>query len=233
MNTPIQLRLADGIPVHLNPTKDPELEQYLHDPKSQVKEMIRQINVVKYYDFMFPKEGLTFLDLGANLGLVSLFAVPRCKLIVAVECNPKVYQMMTKLMALSPNVIPVHAAVASKTGTVLLSDNQKDYTCSTLTNPTPDDPRIPVPSLTLADLLQGTKLVHGIDVCKVDIEGAEMELLTVDSIRAMNVKLWYVEVHKTPNQDRDQSLADMISRMQQAGFKTACPRPNAIIARRN
>lgn len=218
--------------VELNRIRDPKLEEYLHSPKAQVKEMIRQINDARYYMGLFSWKDLVFLDLGANLGLVSLFAFPACKRVVAVEAEPRTFSMLTKILAPYPMCEPRLAALSPVTGMASLSVDPVDWSCHTLTNPKPGNPSVHVRGYTFGDLLKETSLNH-VDVCKVDVEGAEMDTITLDVLKTAPVRTWYIEVHKTPTRTRDQNFVEMLERLKKAGYAVTTPRPNAIVAHQN
>ena len=65
---------------------------------SNVQGLLDQINLEVMYDFAFRgKQNLTFLDLGANIGLVSLHALDVCDRIVAVEPDPDTFAVLDLL----------------------------------------------------------------------------------------------------------------------------------------
>ena len=74
--------------------------------------------------------------------------------------------------------------------------------------------------------------IGSVDVCKVDVEGTEMECLSLDVLRQAPVICWYIEVHRTPKLTREHSHVIMTDRLLSAGFICSHPRSNAIIAKR-
>lgn len=226
------MQLADRSHLNLNPNSKPDLQCYLDNPRSQVAEMIRQVNQGKYYEGLFEKDGLTFLDLGANIGIVSLFAAPKCSRLVAVEAEPITFGHLQQLVSDSPfrQIECLHAAIAPRSDTVRISVDPVDYSCHTITNPKPNSRFAEVQGFTLCDLLSRVNLDR-IDVCKVDVEGAEMDALTLDVIQSAPVKCWYIEVHKTPSMTREKSLAVMLDRLKSSRFICSVLRSNAIIAK--
>lgn len=213
----------------MNPTADPKLEAHLCNPRAQIREMVRQINAARYYErFFVGKKDLVFVDLGANLGLVSMYAAPACAKVLAVEPEPTTYEMMKRILHQFPNIIPAQVAVAATVGPVLLSSDPADFSCHTVTNPKRGNPLREVIGKTFDDILDGQPA----DVCKVDVEGAEMECFTPKVLANAPVHQYYMEVHKTPGKARETNMAEMLSRFDLAHFKTETPRPNAIIATR-
>lgn len=226
------MMLCDGTTVPLNPENYPVLDLYLKDPRAQVREMVDQINRRAFYASLFVgKQGLRFLDLGANLGLVSLYASPACDRVVAVEAEPRTFSMLRLLCELRPanNIQCIHAAVWPTSGCVGLSVDEGDYSCHTLINRKPNSKTVPVPALSWADLLERAPLTEPLDVVKVDIEGAEMEIFKTELLAGSGVRTWYFECHKTPFQTRDQSMLEMMARLKTAGYSVTRPRDNALI----
>jgi FkbM family methyltransferase len=195
--------------------------------------MIRQINAARFYDGLFEGNDLTFVDLGANLGMVSLFASPRCRKVLAVEPEPMTYTYLSILTRYAPkqNIDCMHVALAPKSGTVQIAVDNSDFSCHTVINPKLGSTFMPVMGMTLLEILEKSNL-HQVDICKVDTEGAEMGSLTEDSILDCGIPRWYIEVHKTPQMPREKSLAVMLARLKNCGFTCTTPRPNAIIAKR-
>lgn len=231
---PIYFKLCDGKPVVLNPTNDAHLQAYLIEPRSQVPEMIRQINAANYYQSLLSGSGgdKVFLDLGANLGLVSLWALPACRRVVAIEAEPLTFNFLCRLAKpYAPKFECVLEALADKTGPVKLSVDHTDFSCHTITNPKKGNPIVEVPGVTLIDLLAKHSLPR-VDLCKIDVEGAEMAAVTEDVLSEAQVLMYYIEVHKTPTQSREQSLQQMLQRLKRTGFQTEVHRTNAIIAKR-
>lgn len=114
------------------------------------------------------------LDLGANRGefchrMIELFHC-RC---ISVEANPA----MCATIAPHPLLTVVNAAVAAESGTSPFYVCKHDE-ASSLLRPEPGaiDATIQIPSLTLDELLARYEL-PAVDLLKVDIEGAEIEVL--------------------------------------------------------
>lgn len=225
-----EFRLADGTRVTLNAVSDPLVARYLGRPKAFVAEMISQINQRNYYYGLFTgRKGMVFVDLGANLGLVSIHAAPVCRRVLAVEAEPATWSVLAAITRPWRVIECVNVAVTAKTGPVTLSIDQRDWTCHTATNPLPGHPTKTVPGLAFGDLINRYGLEDGIDLCKVDIEGSEIEAFSEDTIRQAPVRRWYMEVHRTPGRSRDKNVTQMRVRLEKCGFRVSQPRPNALV----
>lgn len=192
--------------------------------------MIRQVNRGAFYKDVFTEREGNFLDLGANLGIVSLYASPFFKRVVAVEAEPRTFHYLNLVTREIKNIECLHAALAPKTEPVKITVDSQDYSCHTITNPKPNSLSVQVNGMKFSDILSklGMSLVH---VCKVDVEGSEMDSLTVDVFTNSPVLCWYIEVHRTPTMSREKAMTVMLDRLKGARYVCHCPRPNAIVAK--
>lgn len=123
----------------------------------------------------------TFIDIGANAGLYSLYvAAETCDRarIIAIEPQPAmverlIYNIKVNMLR-SIAVIP--AAVTASEGTVLLGLNPRDAGGAGVLGKRPGNPAITVAARPLAAILDDAG-VDRIDALKIDIEGAEDEAL--------------------------------------------------------
>jgi predicted RNA methylase len=82
---------------------------YIDTLKDQIKSGI--------YDHLFEgKSDLVFLDIGANIGLVSIYAVPYCKRIVAVEPCKETYDRLKDNTRIYPMIDNGSGSVNSTVG---------------------------------------------------------------------------------------------------------------------
>lgn len=126
-----------------------------------------------------PKPGDTVFDLGAGTGsearLLSRLVGPEGR-VISVEAHPRIFACLKRTVELNrlENVTAVHCAVAGVPGTVFLQDDLERHVSNGITL----DPEnsIAVPGRTLVDLVDqyGT---GGVDLLKMNIEGAELPVL--------------------------------------------------------
>ena len=118
--------------------------------------------------------GALFVDVGANVGVYTLWAIEAGAEVIAVEPNPAARERLSSNLGLngySAEIVP--AALAESEGTMRLTtelDNQNHLILSGDSNGTGS---VEVPVLTL-DGLVGDRTVDGL---KVDVEGAELLVL--------------------------------------------------------
>lgn len=211
------------------PLDDPELGPVLREPKNLVPCLLKQINHEEYYDFPFRfRRNLTFVDLGAYMGFVSMFAQDVCGRVVAVEPSP-MFSVLEKLCAPYKNIEPVRIAIAGENGEVTFHLNDVNPTASSVVNTYGEETK--VPACTLWQLLCDQNLAR-VDFCKVDIEGSEGEALTLEQVTLAKdiIQSYYVEVHNCPKSTWEQKLHDLIGIFIRVGYKHMKIRGDSVFA---
>lgn len=165
-----------------------------------------------------PNNVKTIVDLGANIGVFSLWAsrfFPAQK-IYAVEMEHDNFAQLTQNIAindLQEVIIPVQAAIFNQTGSVgirrmggigfhMVNVNEKGHT---------------VKAISLADFLDAYH-IETIDLLKVDIEGGEKYLMTPENEEIFRTRVGYVflESHDV----NDFRTEHGVAYLQKLGFET-------------
>jgi FkbM family methyltransferase len=167
--------------------------------KSYADFIINQINTDKIYDLFLnniENKNLTVLDIGANIGLFSLFIQDRSKVVYSLEPTPSHFKILKELTNEYSNITPIEVALNN-------FDNEIDfYLCenNTTKNSIKNiyDKKIIVKGIKLESLIKNLNLDH-VDIVKCDIEGSEMIALTDELISPVKdiVYNWFIEVHAT------------------------------------
>lgn len=179
------------------PMFDPLVAAHFANPAAITDHLIDQMNDKSIYARIFKgKKDLTFLDIGANIGLVSLYATPACKRVVALEPAPDNF-IILKAMTLNTEIESHRVALAPKNGDVPFFLNDLNPTASSTVNTY--GKRTLVFGLTLGSILKAYQLEH-VDICKCDAEGAEGESLTLEELTNAKdiIDSYYVEFHNCP-----------------------------------
>lgn len=160
--------------------------------------VLDQINNKKPYD-KFLKESNIVLDLGAHIGLFSIYAAPICKKIYAIEPTFEHIKLLTKLTCQHyKNIVPKFCAVSDKT-------EQREFFCSVVNNTQNSLLRHgEVRSLgliqcySLIDFMNNNE-IDKVDFVKMDIEGCEMKVIMDKGFKDAidRIKVLFVEVHNT------------------------------------
>ena len=170
------------------------------------------------YDHLFEgKHDLTFLDIGANIGLVSVYAVPCCKRIVAVEPAPETFKQLRENTRNYPMIECLALALAPTNEWQDFYVNDINFTASSTVNTY--GTKTKVMGVTLNTLLKEHNLTH-VDVCKCDAEGAEGESLTFRELEAAKdfIDTLYVETHNCPKTSWNHKIGTLVAYLSQLGY---------------
>lgn len=179
---------------------DARVKAHLNDPKGYAQFIIRQINTERIYDVCLKdKTDLTILDIGANVGLFTMYAQDAAKRLIAVEPTPSHQYVFEKLAAASTNVELAKVALCDTDGPVEFFISDDNSTMNSIVNKYGRS--IEVEGLCLKSLLDKYNL-DKVDFCKIDIEGSEMRAVTVETLGAVfdRIDEIFIECHATvPN----------------------------------
>lgn len=139
----------------------------------------------------------TIVDLGANIGMVSIYYAnhyPEAK-IVAVEAEASNFAALCENVRGYRNIFPVHAAVWNRNGHVMMTVPQgSDGAIDTMTFAIREGEGTRVRSITMTTLMRETG-ISSIDVLKVDIEGAEKEVFETACDWIGGIRCIAIELH--------------------------------------
>ena len=178
-------------------TDDQSLIDHIQDPANHVEDIINQFSQ-EYRDLFGQRRYQTVLDIGANIGLFSLYLGAACDRIYAVEPTPGHFDLLTKITASNHNITPVNVALSDRDGPVEFFISKENSTMNTLTQTLNDvyDQRISVQGLRIQSLLDHLS-IEKTDLIKLDIEGGESVCITDQLVGAVShrVDAWFVECH--------------------------------------
>ena len=134
--------------------------------------------------------GCIFIDIGANVGIYSLTARNNFKQIIAIEPHPKNAKLLNQYTKNYSHILTYQMAVSNFTGTANLYISPV-HALHTL-NEDQFSQKIIVKVTKLEDLLLNE---NKIDLIKVDVEGAEWEVLDGAKSIISKIKAWIIELH--------------------------------------
>jgi FkbM family methyltransferase len=175
-----------------------------------VYHQVVQIFGSNLYGFKSTASELLILDCGAHIGLSTIYFAQRYPKaeIHAFEADPKIVEMLKhNTKAFGIENINIHcAAVWSHNNGVLFNSTEDDsgYISSNGT--------VRTPSIRLKDLLEN----QVVDLLKMDIEGAEFEVIKDCDDLLKNVRSLIVEVHHF--RKNEGSLAELLTILENNGF---------------
>lgn len=171
------------------------------------------------------------LDIGANGGgfalLNHLMGVP-LKQLVCVEMNPRVFGRLSfnlyqNLRGVSLTLI--QGAIAAKPGSVEVSLGRGSTGESLVSETSNPGKAEQIKLLSLDDIVtQSFANDAFIDLCKIDVEGAEYEVfLKAECKSACRIYYLIIEIHTVVDFSRD----DLIARLNSLGFDDISPKPKS------
>lgn len=169
------------------------------------------------YDFPCASASPRILDCGANVGLATVFwkrAWPAAQ-VVAVEADPAIFEYLRRNIAAAgcTGVTLLNKAVWNAAGTVPFAQEGADSGRVGREWPAGAGTVVDVPAVTLPELI-GT---DGVDLLKIDIEGAECEALIGQHACLRLVERVFVEYHSFAG--RPQRLDELLATLRAAGFR--------------
>lgn len=171
------------------------------------------------YSFLKPvAERTTVLDIGANVGYSSTYFAgiyPQCE-VVAVELMHSNFEQLNRNTAfLGKRITTLEAAVWSHNDGVSIADDTfRDGDAWSHHASEAKDGKSLVPSITMFELMQKNAMPR-VNICKIDIEGAEFELFATGNRRWVdNCDVILLEIHE------DLATFDIVAAMHADGFNS-------------
>ena len=166
------IQTLHGVKLLIDPAKDNGVELALYQTGTYEKGTIQLLG-----DFL--KQGSIFMDIGANIGLMSTIAskiVGEKGRVYAVEANPKTIEVLRHNCAINlcENIEILPIALASDKGSAILYENWNVNRGGASLISQGDEHGLTVSKERLDDLFSPDSPVH---LVKIDVEGFELEVL--------------------------------------------------------
>lgn len=159
---------------------------------SYIAHIMKEMWMDKVYEpYLGGKTGLNVLDIGANVGIFSLFAYSHADRIIAVEPSKRHFSILNEMLKYNKmdKVIGVNAAIGAENGRSILHHSQ-NVTMYSLKAEV-QDPNLEaeeVDVITFEKLMRENNMDH-VDFLKLDIEGFEGEVFCGDDFAKMAPKI--------------------------------------------
>jgi FkbM family methyltransferase len=142
--------------------------------------LFKQMLVHEEYTFKCPFPPRFIIDAGANIGLSSLFFIRKYPeaMIVSVEADGGNFDLLRHNTRSYSSIKPVKAGLWPTSATLKITDPGLGATGFMVQETIPDDPQ-GIKAISIRDILKDHDQPI-VDILKIDIEGAEKELLTDD-----------------------------------------------------
>lgn len=160
----------------------------------------------------FVQNPLTIIDLGGHVGFTSIYysiQYPNAK-IFSVEASSENFNILQSNVRQFENIIPINKAIYPIDGEVLFDESGYSY------NTKISNVGKPIESVSVITLME-TYGLNNIDLIKIDIEGAESELLKTNTEWLYKTDNIIIELHSP------YSLSDLEKDLEPYGFKITDP----------
>ena len=181
------------------------------------------------------RPGMTFVDVGGNWGYFTLLAaslVGKSGRVIAFEPDPRIHALLKDNIARNglSHVTPLEIAASSETGTLTLSGYQEDtnnYGVSRVIDPSSleNGGRPGIRTFTVAarqvDAVLDDLGVAGVDLLKMDIEGAEVFALRgmTNGLAAHRYRRIVLELHPALLKEHGQTAQEAFDLVKSAGYR--------------
>ena len=158
--------------------------------------ILDQINNERMYDpVLSGKTDLTILDIGANIGLFSLYAQDSAQQIICLEPTPRTFNILQKLTK-NIDKISIQSTALGNTNEKIKFYVNDNPTINSLVNQVGQE--VEVDCKTIASVLEQNNL-SWVDFVKCDIEGSEILAINDATLEPVKNKIgsWFIEVHQT------------------------------------
>ncbi len=188
----IELKLINGESKYLDISPS-YVQDHFNVIQNCTDPILKQTNN-NYYDKYITSDDKIIVDLGANIGLVSMHLMPYAKKIISVEPTPNHFKILEYFTHDIPNIYRLCGAISDKRGTstfFMLHDSTENSLVDKR-----GGMEIQVETYTLKDIIDLYD-IDTIDFLKIDIEGSEIQFLSDNNIDTMNkhVKKFFIEFH--------------------------------------
>ncbi|MGD0842702.1 MAG: FkbM family methyltransferase [Candidatus Acidiferrales bacterium] len=154
-----------------------------------------QVLKVREYELPFSVAPNVIVDAGANVGFTSVFYAnkyPNAK-IFSIEPAASNFRMLLRNAAPYRNIVPIHAALWCASGNIAITGPEFGH-CGFRVSDTPETSSERVPAVTVGSVMNRYG-IEFIDILKLDIEGAEKEVLEGSTEWIDKVGVISVETH--------------------------------------
>jgi len=204
---------------------------HYNDPTTCAKIVIDEINNDEIYSGIFnihSREDMVIVDIGANVGLFTLFMYPICKKIYSIEPTPSHQTLLENMKSTYnlKNCVISKCAISDKTGTIQFNTNSGNSTMNSLVGPnTYDnsvlsdhqkdsfsgyDGKIDVETFNLCDYFDKNEITS-VDFMKLDIEGGEQLVIFSEGFqKSVNkIRTMYIEIHEGLGANKETLLSEL------------------------
>ncbi len=210
---PLQLMRAQGIDIY-------------YGNALSAKEIYDEVFIQKIYNFDTNKEKPIIIDAGSNIGIATLFFKNKYPLskVICFEPDPNAFLILQKNISVNnlKNVVAINTALSRNNGVTpfygevsgVAADSRGNSIMNAWGTQRETSAKILVNSQRLSDYIQ-----EEIDFLKIDIEGAEQQVLEELGNKLRFIKEMVIEVHEIEAAYFDNSLEKIKSILNHYNFR--------------
>jgi FkbM family methyltransferase len=211
---------------------DENLIRHFQEPRNYAEVIINQINNERLYDFIFKdKNDLIVLDIGANIGLFSVYIQDAAKAVYCVEPTPTHFNLLSQLTSKFNNINRLQMALHNKDEVLDFYLFDQNTTMNSTVNQYGN--KIQVQGITLESILNTNNLEH-VDFVKCDIEGSEMMAITMQTVQAVSKRIdtWFLEIHGTEHGNIEQNRHHLKNIFESNGYLSMNVKHDGLFVKR-
>jgi FkbM family methyltransferase len=172
--------------------------------------------VDEVYLFRSEEKSPFIIDCGSNIGLSIVYfkkLFPESE-IIGFEPDPKNFEILThNVNSFSLSKVNLINKAVWKQNDELVFESSGSIGSKLTSRPALKNKSIKVLAVSLSDFIKDRK----VDFLKIDIEGAEYEVLDSCRIHLKNIRNLFIEYHSMPGEN--QQLSNLLTILQEAGFR--------------
>jgi FkbM family methyltransferase len=174
----------------------------------------------------FGEKKLTVLDIGSNGGVFSIYCAPICEKVYAIEASAVLCKAIREFSASNDNIIVCNNAISNKDGMIDFYFFPDCTGQSTIHNrakaKNAEALKVSVNAYSILSFIKKHNIEY-VDICKVDIEGEEVNIFSNESIDALSpyVDKFWVEIHHTMHINgklMEQNYEEITKRFENKGY---------------
>jgi len=207
-------------------SKSKKFLEHHNTPHSKTQAILEQFQN-GFYSFLEDNKDVVLIDLGANIGLFSLYMSSICSEIYSVEPTPSHVEIMKDLLENLEvkNIFPHQIAIHTKNGEEEFQLNSSNSTMNSFLRHGIDpggNASVTVPTITLAGFIKDV-VKKRVNFVKMDIEGFENVIVHDPSFEdaIKEIDAIYIEVHDFEGVGKmEENVNKVIERLESLGKKT-------------
>jgi FkbM family methyltransferase len=210
----LKLRVRDSIKIFKNKVV------YLRNGTSDIS-VFRQIFLDNEYSFYIQIKNPSFIiDLGANIGLFSLFIKNKYPeaTVIALEPEPSNFELLEKNTKNYKNIITLQKAIWKDNNGVTLNINPEygEWGCR-VSEVEKGNNEVIISSITMNDIIINYN-IDTIDILKIDIEAAEKYIFEGEISWLKKVKVLVIELHDFMDENSSNNFFKSINNLEPFNF---------------